>query len=808
MIAKRIRKECRQEQGPVNELARHIYGLVAYVINARDTELYGLARLRALSDYTLDLAEFGVEPGEKVSSCWSHNMPVGPPSEWSTQMLAAAALAVRSKDPVEHIVFSWPKHEHPTDEQVEDAADIILEVLGYGKCLAIGAAHVNTDKKHGHLAVVRVDLVTGKIAGDGWDIDRLHQAIAIVEERQGWAAEPNALYLARDGEVFCRVTGVLVRDRDGNQVKRARRSRAATPASLAPHIASIEAVLARSASWAELHVSLEAVGVEYVKKGSGATISVGEENHKASALHPDLSRPKLEKRFGPFEANRGRGSPQHVQYQADGRAELARIRAQERAAASSFQVHVQAALAALASDAAACAIIKQSEAFIRAQLATIFGGAKALFKEQHPPYEEWKKAGEPHASFDIPLPAILFRTMPGMANATWSGAGGFLPRQNGPRCDYVDASGAVAFTDYGLIVIVHDKRPAAIDAALSLMAQGGGSVRVWGSDAFVRQCLEQASVLGIDAIVAPSRVDAAKHTGPARGDPSATHAPGKTPVPDAKPVLDESLAARAPPAAKAADQKAAGGPSTPRGVAPRSSSETTSSQKENENVRGTNRRDGLALVARVIDELHKPHAKANSSRSVARSSPGLRNLSVGSVVRDRRQNTSMFLSCVGRTELVPGVIDNPGMRRARHRLGIVGGEEGRPTAGLNPEGQTTRAPAVGLAAGATMTDEFARRYVAEKLPSATAPAQEVAEQENVDGDRSRAPLAERDEGGPGWTPSSPDASARGASVESIWPDEAILEIPAATAPRSTTQEDDDLRYQQLLQELKDRGSGR
>lgn len=807
MIAKRIRKERRQPRGPVNKLARRIDGLVAYVIDARDTELSGLARLRALSGYTLDLAEFGVEPGEKVFSYWSHNLPIGTPSEWSTQMLAAAALAVRSQDPVEHIVFSWRDDEHPNDEQVEDAADIILEVLGYGKCLAIGAAHVNTDKKHGHLAVVRVDLVTGKIAGDGWDIDRLHQAIAIVEERQGWAAEPNALYIARDGEVFCRVTGVLVRDRDGNQAKRARRSRAATPASLAPHIASIETALVRSASWAELHEGLEAVGVEYVAKGSGATIRVGDEVQKASALHPDLSRSRLEKRFGPFEANRGRGSPQHVQYQADGRAELARIRAQERAAAASLQVHVQAALGALASDAAARAIIKKIEVFIRAQLATIFGEAKACLKEQYLPYEEWKKAGEPHASFDIPLPAILFRTMPGVANATWSGAGGFIPRQHEHRCDYVDASGAVAFADYGLVVIVHDKRVATVDAALSLMAQGGGSVRVWGSEAFVRQCLGRASALGIDVIVDPSRVDAAKHTGPARGGPGATHAPGKIPVSDAKPALDGSLADRAPPAANAADQKAAGGPPTPKSVAPRSNAWTTSSQKENDNVKQTNRQPGLALIARVFDELYKPRFRANGSGAVARSSPRLRNLSIGDLVRSGGQDTSMLLSRPRRSELVSEINGDHRLRRPGHRLGLVEGEAGGSAARLSPGQGTTRGPAVGLAAGATMTDEFAIRYVAEKLTSATSPAPD-AEQKKVDGNRSRAPVTERNKSRPGSTTSSRDASARDASVEGIWPDETTPQKPAATAPWSTIQEDDELRYQQLLQELKDRGSGR
>lgn len=799
-------------RGSVPKLSQRIGSLTNYVVDARESERPGLVRARAVIDYAFDVAEFGAEPGEKVSSYWGHNLPDGTLSEWQMQMTAAAALSVRGHDPVEHIVFSWRENEHPTDEQVEEAASLILNVLGYGNCPAIGAAHVNTKQKHGHLAVVRVDLITGRTAGSGWDIDRLHQATALIEERQGWATEPNALYVARGGNVFCRPSGVLVCDRAGNQVKRARRASGATPPNVTPHIANIEMVVMRSASWAELHEGLEAVGTEYVAKGSGATVRVGEEVHKASALHPDLSRPKLEKRLGPFEANCHRGSPEYVQYQAAGRAELARIRDHEAAAVAGLDAHLQAILeTGLAfNNKAFRAAIRAAYASARAQLKVASVEAKARFKEQQLPYEEWKEAGQPQASFDIPLPALLFRTMPDVANASPSAAAGFLPQQHGPRCDYVDASGAVAFTDYGLVVIVHDKRPAAVDAALSLMAQGGGSVRVWGSDAFVQQCLERALVLGIDAIVDPSCVKAAKHTSAARSGPGATHAPGKFQVPDARPALNRPSTAPAPPAADVADQKPRGLQPTTKGIASRSTAETTSSQKEKDIVRRTNRQGRLALVARVIDELHEPNVGANTARAMAKSSPRLRNLSIGNLVRTGGQDTSMLLSRIGRSELVSKVVGDLGMRRAGHRLGLVEGEAGGPTAGLSPGQRAMRGSAFGLAAGATgtMADGPAIRSVAEKIPSATSPAPQDVGKENVRGNRSRAPVTKRDEGQPGFTPTSQDASAPGAFVESIWPGEAMPQVPTATEPRTTTRADDDLHDRQLLQKLIDRGKGR
>lgn len=809
MIIKRIRTGRRQVRGSVQKLYHRIGGLTNYVVDARDSELLGHARVRALTRYALDLADFGAEPGEKVSSYWSHNLSDAKLSEWQVQMTAVAALAVRGHDPVEHIVFSWRENEHPTDEQVKQAAGVILDCLGYGNCPAIGAAHVNTDKKHGHLAVVRIDPLNSRTAGDGWDIDRLHQAVAIVEERQGWAAEPNALYIARDGEVFCRVSGVLVRDRAGNQVKRARRSRAATPASLAPHIASIDTVLVRSASWAELHQGLEAVGIEYVVKGSGATIRVGEEVHKASALHPDLSRPKLERRLGPFEPNRDRGSPDYVRYEDDGRAELARIRDHEGATTATLNAHVAAALEARANDAASCASIGATATAARAQLKVAFGEAKARLKEQQLSHEDWKRAGRPRASYDIALPALLFPdSAAGRVHANRVGVPRFFAQHRSDRCDYLDGAGLVAFSDHGPVVIVHDQRPAAIDAALLLVAGPGRSrVRVFGSAAFVRLTLQRASALGIDAVVGPSVPAAAKKVSRTKSGPRAVHSPDKVPVPDAKPPLQRSLTARAPPAA---DQKPPGTPRTSAGTASRKTAEITSSQKENKHVRRTNRRDGLALVARVIDELHKPHAKANSSGAVARSSSRVRNLSIGSVVRDRGQDTSMLLSSVGRTELVPQIIDSLGMRRARHRLGIVGGEEGRAAAGLIPARQTTRGPAVRFAANATgmMADESAIPSVAEKNASATATAPEHVGKENVRRGLHRAPVTTRDELELNSTPTDRDPSAPGAFTESTWLGEVMPTAPAATEPRPTKQQDDDLRDQQLLQKLKTRGRGR
>jgi hypothetical protein len=122
--------------------------------------------------------------------------------EQQIEMLATASAAPRVEYPMVHIIVSWRTGEVPTPAQVDEAVDILLTTAGLDRSAALHAEHVNTDSRHVHVAALRIDRATGAAAGSEWLIDDLHQALAIIEERQGWSAEPNALYYARDGAVF------------------------------------------------------------------------------------------------------------------------------------------------------------------------------------------------------------------------------------------------------------------------------------------------------------------------------------------------------------------------------------------------------------------------------------------------------------------------------------------------------------------------------------------------------------------------------------------------------------------------------
>ena len=51
------------------------------------------------------------------------------PAAHRLEMIALATEAVRSVDPVNHYVLSWPQGEQPSPDQVDEAAAVVLEQM-------------------------------------------------------------------------------------------------------------------------------------------------------------------------------------------------------------------------------------------------------------------------------------------------------------------------------------------------------------------------------------------------------------------------------------------------------------------------------------------------------------------------------------------------------------------------------------------------------------------------------------------------------------------------------------------------------
>lgn len=497
MIGKRIRRGERKPRASLARLAAGVSALAQYVVDARPWPL-DLPGTHALMRYALDLGEMGYEPGEKVEGFGTFNLVEGELSDWQAQLIAIAARGSRMRDPVEHIVISWSDGEKPSEAQADEAVATFLDVSGYGLCPALWALHTNTRHAHVHILVVRIDPATGAAQGDGWDLDQLHQALALIEERQGWAPERNAIYDARGGAVYDRGSGRIVRTETGEQVAHRKHGRVLPP-EIAVVADQLVASIRDAGSWEDLHLRLGQLDATYDRKGSGAVIRREEAECKASELGRDCGRGEIEKRLGPFQARSS--SRGYLVYQEACRSALKEARRARDTQKARLRAWFDATLVEIGSDnpALIAAIGAEYQAALASLLSAfalvIDGFAKARLSER-----AWQAAGNPPAAPSFVLPSMLFPAGGGFRESQATRPRGFTEERRGHRTSYIASDGSCAFEDARLFILVYRSDDETIDAALRLAASRWGSVMVFGSKAFRDKCLARASALGIDAV--------------------------------------------------------------------------------------------------------------------------------------------------------------------------------------------------------------------------------------------------------------------------------------------------------------------
>lgn len=92
-------------------------------------------------------------------------------------------------DPVKTISLSWHPSEHPTPEQMIEAADGYLTKMGWQQHQAVYVGHNDTEHAHIHIILNRVHPETGRVLDDRKDYRRA----------QEWALE----YEKEHGRIFC-----------------------------------------------------------------------------------------------------------------------------------------------------------------------------------------------------------------------------------------------------------------------------------------------------------------------------------------------------------------------------------------------------------------------------------------------------------------------------------------------------------------------------------------------------------------------------------------------------------------------------
>lgn len=242
---------------------------------------------------------------EKIAHAGSRNFITDTHCGQRAEMIALSQETVRSKMPVSHWIFSWKEGEQPTPKQIDEAVDMFLKGMELEGHQTIYALHQDTANFHLHIAINRMNEVTGKVVcpHKGFDIKAAHRIMAQIEHKQGWSSTDNALYtVLENGEIAERkdIVKTIKPKPKGIEFEHA------TGEKSAQRIAQEKGhgIISKAKTWEELHENLQEVGLRFEKKGSGAVVFVptakGEIAIKASSIDRNFSMGKLSKKLGDF----------------------------------------------------------------------------------------------------------------------------------------------------------------------------------------------------------------------------------------------------------------------------------------------------------------------------------------------------------------------------------------------------------------------------------------------------------------------------------------------------------------------------
>ncbi|MBU2708699.1 relaxase/mobilization nuclease domain-containing protein [Zooshikella marina] len=263
--------------------------------------------------FLLDDAEYRREKTPSNISCQHNCLSL---ETASAEMKAVADQNVRVKDPVYHVVLSWPESESPTDEQAFDCGLHAMKSVGMEGHQYVFAIHRDTDNIHLHMSVNRVNPYTLNAVYPDRDYFKLDKAMRELELKYGWEHD-NGPYT-----VFER-NGKKVIDWSSKQpnTKEKQPSKALDMERFTGHESFytyargaarkdvVELLKQYKFTWQELHKTLAKHGLEIREKGRGLAVYDAFNKStvpiKASDLHEQLSKPRLEKRLGAFQAFEG-----------------------------------------------------------------------------------------------------------------------------------------------------------------------------------------------------------------------------------------------------------------------------------------------------------------------------------------------------------------------------------------------------------------------------------------------------------------------------------------------------------------------
>ncbi|MEE2860077.1 MAG: relaxase/mobilization nuclease domain-containing protein [Paracoccus sp. (in: a-proteobacteria)] len=218
----------------------------------------------------------------------------------AVQMRVVAAASARVRQPCHHVVLSWGDGEAPSDTAALAAGRMVVLRMGWQDHQHVLAVHRDRPNLHVHLVLNRVHPRTGRACSLGHDYARLEHACRSTEMVFGWPPDrgrfqtemskgvlrlvpmPEAHWRARHAarEAGLRTDPLSVRGPERRSGTAPLRDR--LPASI---LQRAQQLLADVASWAGLHAGLAALGLRYLRHGSGARVTERDGSGAMPACH-------------------------------------------------------------------------------------------------------------------------------------------------------------------------------------------------------------------------------------------------------------------------------------------------------------------------------------------------------------------------------------------------------------------------------------------------------------------------------------------------------------------------------------------
>jgi hypothetical protein len=211
-------------------------------------------------------------------------------ADFITDVLATQHGNTRSEaDKTYHLLVSFRAGEKPDEDTLRAIEERICAGLGFGEHQRISAVHNDTDNLHIHIAINKIHPARNTIHEPYQAYRALADLCSTMEHDYG---------LERDNHK----TRKHVSENRANDMERHAGVESLVGWIKRECLAEIQS----AQSWDELHRVLRENGLELRERGNGLVLEAGDGTVvKASTVTRDLSKPKLEARFGAYERAEG-----------------------------------------------------------------------------------------------------------------------------------------------------------------------------------------------------------------------------------------------------------------------------------------------------------------------------------------------------------------------------------------------------------------------------------------------------------------------------------------------------------------------